>query len=131
MWAKLDRDIVWESNDVKLLGITLNNNLKFDKHVSNICSKANRKLSTLARVAKFLPFKKRRILLKAFIESQFTYCQLKSIFHGRQINDKINELHERAPTIVYNDILRHLKNFWLKIKLLQYIKYSIIGNRNL
>ena len=33
MWAKLDRDIVWESNDVKLLGITLDNNLKFDKHV--------------------------------------------------------------------------------------------------
>ena len=65
MWTKLDRDIAWESNDVKLLGITLNNNLKFDKHVSNICSKANRKL----RVAKFLPFKKRRILFKAFIKS--------------------------------------------------------------
>ena len=47
MWTKLERDIVWESNDVKLLGITLDNNLKFDKHVSNICSKANRKLSAL------------------------------------------------------------------------------------
>ena len=66
MWAELDRGIVWESNDVKLLGITLDNNLKLDKHVFNICSKANRKLSTLTRVAKFLPFKKRRILFKAF-----------------------------------------------------------------
>ena len=47
MWAKLDRDIIRESNDVKLLGITLDNNLKFDKHVSNIFSKANRKLNTL------------------------------------------------------------------------------------
>ena len=28
MWAKLVRDRVWESNDVKLLGITLDNNLK-------------------------------------------------------------------------------------------------------
>ena len=27
MWAKLDRDIVWESNDVKLLGITFDNNV--------------------------------------------------------------------------------------------------------
>ena len=26
-----------ESNDVKLLGITLDNNLEFDKHVSSIC----------------------------------------------------------------------------------------------
>ena len=31
MWAKLNRDIVFESNGVKLLGITLDNNLKFDK----------------------------------------------------------------------------------------------------
>ena len=73
MWVKLDRNIVWESNDVKLLGITLNNELKFDQHVSNICSKGNRKLSTLTRVAKFLPFKKRLILFKAFTKSQFKY----------------------------------------------------------
>ena len=57
MWVKMDRDIVWESNDVKLLVITSDNNLKFDKHVSNICSKTNRKLSVLTILAK-----KRRIL---------------------------------------------------------------------
>ena len=69
MWAKLDRSVVWESNDIKFLGITLDNNVKFDKHVSNICSKVNRKLNALTRVAKFLPFKKRLILFKAFIRS--------------------------------------------------------------
>ena len=56
------RYIVWESNDVKPLGITLDINLKFDKYVSNVCANANRKLSALTRVVKFLPFKKRRIL---------------------------------------------------------------------
>ena len=56
MWAKLDEDIVWESNNVELLGVTIDNNLRFDKHVSNICLKANRKLSALTRVAKFVPF---------------------------------------------------------------------------
>ena len=102
MWAKLERDIVWESNSVKLLGITLDSNLKFNKHVSNICSKADRKLSALTGIAKFLPFKKRRILFKAFIQSQFKYCPLVWMFHRRQINDKINKLHERALRIVYN-----------------------------
>ena len=59
MCAKMDRDIVWESHDATLLRITLVNNLKFDKRVSNICSKANRKLSTSTRVAMFFPFQKR------------------------------------------------------------------------
>ena len=45
MRAKLDQDTVWESNQVKFLRVEIDNNLRFDKHVSNICLKANRKLS--------------------------------------------------------------------------------------
>ena len=116
MWAKMDEDIVWESNDVTLLGVTIDKNLRFDKHVSNICLKANRKLSALTRVAKFAPFKKRRILFKAFIESQFKYCPLVWMFHGRQINDKINKLHERALRIVYNDTVTSFENLLIKDK---------------
>ena len=43
----------------------MDNNIKFDKHVSNICLKANRKLSALTRVAisSFL-FKKDVFFLK-------------------------------------------------------------------
>ena len=82
MWEKLGRDIVW------IFEITLDSNLKFDKHVSNICSKANRKLSALRRVARFPLSKKRRILFEAFIKSQFKYCPLALMFHGRQNNIK-------------------------------------------
>ena len=39
MWAKLDKDIVWEKNDVELIGFRIDNNLRFDKNVSNICLK--------------------------------------------------------------------------------------------
>ena len=68
--------IVWESNDVKLLEIAIDNNRKFDNNVSNICSKADRKRRVLTRVVKFLLIKKKRILFKTFIESQFKYCPL-------------------------------------------------------
>ena len=83
IWAKLDEDTVWESNDVELLGVSIDNNIRFDKHISNICLKANRKLSGLTRVAKFVPFIKRRILFKAFIESQYRYCPFVWMFQGR------------------------------------------------
>ena len=117
--AKLNRDIVWESNNVKVLGITSNNKLKFNKHVANICSKANRKLSTLTRVAKCLPFKKRLIIFKAFTEPQYRYCPLAWMFHGRQINDKINKPYESVLRTVYNDTITSSEELLVKLKLLQ------------
>ena len=54
-------------------------------------------------MVKFLSLIKRRTLFKAFVESQFTYCPVVSIFHNRHTNNKINRLHERDLTIVYDD----------------------------
>ena len=65
-----------ESNDVRLLGITINRDLKFDKHVTKLCSKANQKLSALSRMAKLLSFNKTRTFFKAFVDSQFKYCPI-------------------------------------------------------
>ena len=46
---------------------------------------------------------KLRIIMSAFIESQFGYCPLVWIFHSRALNNRINRLHERALRLVYKD----------------------------
>ena len=44
--------------------------------------------------------------IKAFVESQFGYCPLTRMFHGRKTNSKINHIYERALRIVYkNNVL--------------------------
>ena len=43
------------------------------------------------------------MLLRAFIESQFSSCPLIWMFHSRILNDKINRLHEKALRIVHRD----------------------------
>ena len=43
--GNIGKDLIWESNDVKLLRVTIGGNLKFDIHVLKLCSKANQKLS--------------------------------------------------------------------------------------
>ena len=40
-WDQIGKDMVREENEAKLLGITKENELKFDSHFLNICSKAN------------------------------------------------------------------------------------------
>ena len=73
VWAKIGTDLIWESNSVKLPGITIDNHLKFDKHISLLCAKANRKLSALARISYYLTFHPKRALIKAMFEFQFRY----------------------------------------------------------
>ena len=46
---------------------------------------------------------KLRMLLEAFIESQFSYCPLVWMFHSWTLNNRINKLHERALRLVYKD----------------------------
>ena len=68
-----------------------------------ICLKANRKLSALTRIKKYLDFHKMRVLFKAFFESQFKYCSLTWMFHSRKTSKGINQLHERALRLIYNN----------------------------
>ena len=64
---------------VKLLGITIDNELKFDERLTNT------------------------LLLKSFFESQFKYCPLSWMFYSRKTNNRINKLHEWALRLVYDD----------------------------
>ena len=96
-------DLIWESNSVELLGITIDNHLKFDKHVSVLCTNANRNLSVLTRISYYLTLHQKWTLIKVFFESQFRYCSLTWMFYSRKRNDEINLLHERALRLIYND----------------------------
>ena len=99
----VNNTVIKAEKSVKLLGVTIDNELKFNEHITNICKKANLKLHALARISHLMDKEKLRLLMKAFIESQFQYCPLIWMFHSRSLNNKINRLHERALRLVYKD----------------------------
>ena len=76
-WTKVGHEKIWENTEVKFLSVTSDSNLKFDNHVSKLRSKANRRLSALSRISKFLSFEMRRAPFKAFVESQFNSIKFK------------------------------------------------------
>ena len=103
LWVKVGNEMIWESKEEIRLGVTIDKELNFNSHVSKLCSKAGQKVSVLARIARLLPFHKRSIILKTFIESQFSHCPLVWTFCSRKMNRKINHIHQRALRLVYND----------------------------
>ena len=77
--------------------------MNFDNHVRGLCNKANLKLHALSRISSFMSSDKLKIVMKAFVLSQFNYCPLIWMFHSREMNNRINHIHERALRIAYKD----------------------------
>jgi hypothetical protein len=100
---KINGITIASSLSQKLLGIKIDKDLFFNEHVTLICNKGSQKLHALARISNFMDEGKRKIIMKAFFSSQFSYCPLVWMFHNRSLNNRINRLHERALRIVYKD----------------------------
>ena len=72
----IDGKKINNSRETELLGIVIDNQLKFKKHIENLCKNASVKFHALPRIRKFLTAEKARIFANAFINSQFHYTLL-------------------------------------------------------
>ena len=88
--------------EIELLGIAIDNQLKFKKHIENLCKKVSFKLHALRRIRKFLTVEKARILANTFINSQFYYAPLIWMFASKTAINKILKIHYRTLHIVYS-----------------------------
>ena len=80
-------------------------------------------------------FDKKRIL--TFITSQFNYSPLVWMCHSRGLNNRINNLHERALRIVYQDkksdfetLLKNDKSVTIHVRNLYYLVTEVCKVKN-
>ena len=106
----IGNECITNSTCEKILGVYFENKMTFNTRVTKLCKKASQKLHALARVSNLISFKQRKIIMNAFVSSQFNYCPLLWMCHSRVLHTQINRIHERALRIVYKDDL--LSNFF-------------------
>ena len=95
--------VIENTEEETLLGVVIDKRLNFETQISKLCKKAGNKLFAPARISRFMDSNKLRILMRAFVISQFQYCPLVWMFHSRHLNNKSNRIHERALRIAYKD----------------------------
>ena len=88
---------------LKFLRINREGTLNFYLHVNMVLIKAIKKYYALASVCNYMNKKNRRILMYAFIKSQFTYHLLVCMHHSRVMQNRINIVHEKTLRFVYKD----------------------------
>ena len=67
-------EVIWESLKEKLLGVTIDKQLKMNSNLSDILQKAGTKVTILGRLARVMPFARKKVLMSAVILSLFSYC---------------------------------------------------------
>ena len=63
-------------NSIDLLGVTIDKDLSFNRHISQICEKVNKQFSVLKRFKNIITSNVMLRLYKAFILPHFQYCSL-------------------------------------------------------
>ena len=69
-----------EENDLKLLGLTIDNKLTFEKHIIDLVSKCNSNIQFLWRTSKDRNLHHRKLLANALVMSHLTYCD--TVYHS-------------------------------------------------
>ena len=87
----------------KLLGILIDRDLSFDKHIKSLCRKAGQKLNVLARISNYLTHDQKCLLLNSIIKPQFSCYQLIWVFCSCSLNNLLSRIHERAVRLIHND----------------------------
>ena len=100
------------SKEEKILGVIIDNKLRFKSHVKNLCKKASQKIWAFSRLINYLNDSKKKIIFNALIKSQLSYCPLVWMFCSRQTNNKI---HERALRIVLSDYFSDFETMLLNM----------------
>ena len=96
--------IMSNSEEEKILGVTIDNRLTFSSHIRELCKKASQKISALSRISSQLNDSDKN-LFNAVLKSQFNYSRLVWMFCSRTSNNMINKLHERGLGVLLGDDL--------------------------
>ena len=73
MQVKIAAAQIENSSCEKLLSVTIDTKLSFEKHIEQIYAKARAKLKALAKIAPFINLNKKKLLMKEFFMAQFSY----------------------------------------------------------
>ncbi len=126
---------MWKA--VKLLGITIDEKLKFDKPVNIICKKAVRQINVMYHFKGVFDLKERQIIYNTFRLSNFNYCPIIWHFCRKSYSKKIEAIQERAlwfkfsyKTSTYSSLLEKCNYTTLHIKLIKVITSEVFKSLN-
>ena len=99
----IDNKEIKTTNSIKLLGINIDDQVRFNELISILCSKAAMQLNALSRLQKYMGKSEKETIINSFILSNFNYCPLVWHFSSCESIRKIEKIQKRCLRIILND----------------------------
>ena len=99
----IDNKEIKTTNSKKSLRINIDDQLKFNEHISILCSKAAMQLNSLSRLQKYMEKAEKEAIINSFILSNFNYCHLVWRSSSCESIRKIEKIQKRCLRIILND----------------------------
>ena len=118
--------VLQNTQTVKLLGVTIDQNLTFKNHITNLCTSAKNKLKALQRIRKYLTLEQTKMIANAFIYSQFNYCNIIWMFCSKSENRQIEDIQKRILRCIYkeeNGTFNHLIEKYKELSIHEPVTY--------
>ena len=102
--GKTEHKFCFPVNDsIDIFGMTIDNKLSFDNHISVICKKINNQFNVMLRFRKLINKETLLKLYKAFILPHFYFCSSVWHFCGARNTDKVDNLNKRILRFILQD----------------------------
>ena len=90
-------------DSLELFGMTIDQDLNFDKHIINICKKVNDQFNVMKRFSNLVSKHTMLLLYRNFIVPRFNYCADIWHFCGARNTKKLEDLNKRILRFILNE----------------------------
>ena len=116
--------------EIKYLGVILDNKLKFDKHIENTCAKIAKKLYFFRRIRNKISINCAINIYNVIIKPHFEYCATILFLGSNVMLTRLQKLQNRGMRIILKcNILTHIRDMldalrWLSVN--QRVKLNVL-----
>ena len=99
---KVDGNMLNEKQNIKILGVTISNDLTWDTHVNQLTRNLKFCFGSFSRACKYLTLDTKKLLYNASIASRLNYCDM--VWDSCTINtkNKLQTIQNRCARRIYN-----------------------------
>ena len=106
--------LIPSTKQVKLLWVNIDNLLKFEARIKELCRKVSQTVHAFGRLRPFFGEQESKLLFNSMVVSTFSYCPLIWLFCSKQANNGINRTQKRTQEPDLETMNLRLKSFWIR-----------------